>query len=233
MLKAEKMHTFTADPTRYVVDFYSRLYRVDKSDSPEQSRTSLLRRSRPHIFSLTPRESMLDLGAGRQVFERQLIAAYGTPKCPIVTVDIANIPAEKLLMKDRENIFHIRADGSELPFENGSFSLAVSNMALDLMPKKAFTELYRVLKSGAHSILNLHHPFLIPDNIDEMMLSPKLGKSEKSILDFWEYLRINDVLFRNPDEIINSLSNIGFQVEKAKQATDLNDKWWEVDLVKK
>lgn len=235
MPNTERLHTVITDPSRHLIDFYSKAYRKRKSDSPKQSRASLLRRSIPHILSLAADKLMLDLGAGRQVFEKQFIQRYGTPKCRVITVDFADISAKKLLMKDEKNVFHIRADGSELPFANESVFLVVSNMALDLMPKKTFVELYRVLESGAHAILNLHHPFLIPDNINELLSNPRMSKSEKSVLVFWDYLKTNDVLFKNLNEIMSAFSSVGFQVQSAKQARDPGptDKWWEVDLVKK
>lgn len=225
--------TSTFEPKRHLEGFYSRLYRGEaNSDSPEQTKTSLLARSASHILALRETDIMIDVGSGPQIIPRQL-KAYGHPKCKIVTVDMADIPEHKLLMKNRSNVTHVRADGSKLPFENETFSLAVSNMALDLMPREAIPELSRVLKPGAKTFLNLHHPFLIPENLDELLLDPKIKKSQKRALDFWQHLKRNGILFKNPAEIENAFTSAGFNIVKIKEVDNHSDKWWEVDLVKK
>lgn len=221
------------EPKTHLMGFYSNLYRGEaNSDSPEQTKTSLLERSASHILSLREDDVIIDIGSGPQIIPRQL-KSYGHPKCRIVTVDMADIPKHKLLMRDRSNVAHVRADGSKLPFQDESFSLAVSNMALDIMPREAIPELSRVLKPGAKAFLNLHHPFLIPENLDELLLDPKIKKNQKRALDFWQHLKKNGILFNNQAEIVNSFASAGFNIVRVEEANNSSDKWWEVDLVKR
>ncbi|MFZ4520862.1 MAG: arsenite methyltransferase [Bacteroidales bacterium] len=50
------------------------------------------------------------------------------------------------------NVEFIRGDIEEMPIENGKVDVVVSNCVLNLVPdkKKAFSEIYRVLKPGGH-----------------------------------------------------------------------------------
>ncbi len=226
--------TTAFEPRKHLEKFYSNLYRGDaNSDSPEQTKTSLLARSVSHIFSLREEDVIMDIGSGPQIIPRQLYKSYGPPKCKIVTVDMADIPEHKLLMKNRSNVTHVKADGSRLPFGNETFSLAVSNMALDLMPKETISELYRVSKPDSRAFLNLHHPLIIPENLDELLSDPRIKKGQKRALVFWQYLKRNNILFKNQTEIENAFVNAGFSIINIKEAGNSSDKWWEVDLVKR
>lgn len=51
-----------------------------------------------------------------------------------------------------ENVEFVRGDIEEMPFENDLADVIVSNCVLNLVPdkQKAFSEMFRVLKSGGH-----------------------------------------------------------------------------------
>ena len=219
------------DPVVATRDFYSEIYLRFKQDSPDSSRTSLTRRAKHLLSQLTEEESVLDLGAGRQIFEREYARSYGKPTCQIVTFDIAKLRKRQLLTSSFR-ASHIRGNGERLPFKNESFSLVLSNMALDFMPEIAIDELYRVVKPNGHVFINLHHPDLIPENLDELLNNKKLKKQERSVYEFWKFLRDNDKLLQDPDEIRTKFFSRGFRIIRLNEATDNRDKWWEVDLVK-
>jgi len=214
--------------------FFSRSYAnySYKSDSPEQSRISLLKNSRMLISELNESDCVLDLGAGKQVFERQYFNAYGKPSCNIVTLDIAELDKYQLLVGGHERTTHIIANGAILPFNHDVFSLIISNMALDFMPDSAKKEVYRVLKPGGHALINLHHPFLIPDNIDDLLNNRKLKEGCRIRLEFWKYLKEHGILFESSEKIRGTFTNYGFTVDKIAEVGDGRDKWWEVELNK-
>ncbi len=64
-------------------------------------------------------------------------------------IDKAKINAEKLGFT---NVDFILGEIEQLPLENSSSDVVVSNCVLNLVPdkKKAFTEIYRILKPGGH-----------------------------------------------------------------------------------
>lgn len=220
-------------PTKLLMNYYSRLYQGQKHDSPSESMVLLRRRVRKNINRLGSTDWVLDLGAGRQIFERGYRSAFGEFPCGVVTIDIAEIQRVKLLSKGRYS--HIRGDGSILPFEDETFSLAFSNMAIDFMPAEAKGELRRVLKSNSLVHLNLHHPSLKDEDIEELLSEArkrKLTTNEKQVLAFWKYLKDNQILFRDEQEIESTFIACGFDVKQVKSRKSPSGKWWEVDMVR-
>ncbi|MBN2682728.1 MAG: arsenite methyltransferase [Bacteroidales bacterium] len=100
-------------------------------------------------------DSVLDLGsgAGNDCF----VALHYTGDSGNVTgldfteemLQKANKNKEKLGLK---NVSFVKGDIEEMPFENNSFDVVISNCVLNLVPnkEKAFSEIFRVLKPGAH-----------------------------------------------------------------------------------
>lgn len=98
---------------------------------------------------------LLDLGsgAGNDCFvARSLVGETGK----VVGIDFtdemlkkANTNLEKL---GYTNIEFVKGDIENMPLKNDSFDVVISNCVLNLVPSKerAFSEIYRVLKSGAH-----------------------------------------------------------------------------------
>jgi len=64
-------------------------------------------------------------------------------------INKANINLEKTGFK---NIEFVKGDIEKMPFSENKFDVVISNCVLNLVPdkEKAFTEIYRVLKPGAH-----------------------------------------------------------------------------------
>lgn len=219
------------DPSKLVCDFYSAMYHHDKQDSPDKSRHSLKRRARKYFANLPTAVFVLDLGSGRRIFEKEYFCSFGPPNYEIVTLDFAEIDRNQLLV-DRPNLFHIRADGKKLPFNNECFSGAVSNMAIDFMLPEALDELQRVLKAGSVVLINLHHPSLIPEDINDVLKNKSLSSRKKVVLTFWKYLKDDHVLFESEEQIRKVFKSAGFEVNNVQEARDKTDRWWEVDMVK-
>jgi ubiquinone/menaquinone biosynthesis C-methylase UbiE len=100
-------------------------------------------------------DTVVDLGsgAGNDVFvARAIVGDEGKVIGLDMTeemVDKANLNKTKLGYKNVE--FHL-GDIEDMPFENNLADVVVSNCVLNLVPdkQKAFSEIYRVLKLGAH-----------------------------------------------------------------------------------
>jgi len=209
-------------------------------DSPGKSRSSLIERVYPYISSLRKDSLVLDLGAGRQIFEKEYEDKYGKPECDIITLDIAKIPKERLLAKDYQ---HVLATGRALPFKNETFAALISNMAFDFMLPETLTQLHRVIKQGAWIFLNLHHPSLTDYDIDteiarlnRQMKYKKNIKPQKilqlAVYQYHKHLRDNRLLFETEDQIRKVFGIGGFEVKGIEIKSDQNNKWWEVDLRK-
>lgn len=216
----------------------------NKDDSPDESRASLIKRVHPFIDSLPKGSTVLDLGAGRQIFEKEYEDKYGKPSCQIVTLDIAGIQTNRLLVHGYP---HIQASGRQMPFPDEQFNAVVSNMAFDFMLPEALLELQRIAKSGASIFLNLHHPSLVNYDIDrelnrvarKMRHEGQFRKANKEKLRLkravflhHKHLKDNRLLFETHDQIARYFSEGGFDIKSIELKSDSNDKWWEVDLAK-
>lgn len=216
----------------------------NRDDSPDESRASLIRRTHPFIDSLPKGSRILDLGAGREIFEKEYDDTYGKPKCQIIAMDIARIPEERLLAHGYP---HIQASGRQMPFPDEQFDAVISNMAFDFMLPEALPELQRVAKPGASIFLNLHHPSLLKYDIDEELnkvtrkmryetqsrkTNYKKLRLKRAVFLHHKHLRDNNLLFETHDQIEIYFCEGGFDVTSVEIKSDPSDKWWEVDLVK-
>lgn len=216
----------------------------NRDDSPDDSRASLIKRVHPFIDSLPQGSVVLDLGAGRQIFEKEYEDKYGKPPCRIVSMDIASIPKDRLLA---DGYPHIQASGRQMPFPDEQFDAVISNMAFDFMLPDALPELQRVAKSGASIFLNLHHPSLVNYDIDreQSKVARKMRhegqfrrtnneklRLKRAVFLHHKHLKDNRLLFEIPEQIEEYFSEGGFEVANVEIKSDLSDKWWEVDLVK-
>jgi hypothetical protein len=103
------------------------------------------------------------MGAGKQILERELQQnprfRKVADRVQIVTLDIALLGKHQLLA---DQVQHVVADGSQLPFAANTFDIVYSSMAIDFMPREAaFSEIRRVSTSDASFHFNFHHPDLI------------------------------------------------------------------------
>ena len=119
-------------------------------------------------------DTVIDLGsgAGNDVFiARSIVGESGK----VIGLDFteemifkANSNNEKLGYKNIEFKF---GEIEQMPFENDTADVVVSNCVLNLVPNKhkAFSEIHRILKSGAH--------FCVSDIVLKGELNPELKKS--------------------------------------------------------
>ncbi len=229
------------DPVGESHAFYSLYYRLEKSDSPVKSRESMISRMSASISNLSSNDIVLDIGSGIQILEAEYVALNGLPKLKFVTLDISEPDSRQRLLTP--NLEHIVASGTNVPFTDNSVSLAVSNMALDFIPKNALQEIARILKPGAQLLLNMHHPSLIPPDLNRRIrsLEQKLRfqtrpADEKQVLkraslQHKRYLKDNDVLYKSSDQIRETFEQYGFKIQRIEQAFG-GDTWWEADMSK-
>lgn len=119
-------------------------------------------------------DTVIDLGsgAGNDVFiARAIVGDVGR----VIGIDMTEAMIEKADKNNSklgyENVEFKLGEIEQLPLESGIADVVVSNCVLNLVPdkQKAFAEIYRVLKSGAH--------FCVSDIVIKGELNPELKKS--------------------------------------------------------
>ncbi len=216
-----------------VTTVYSNYWQREKVHGPDEARTSLARRVRPVLTALETTDFVLDLGAGRQAMERQIMRNWRKQiDCNFVTFDIAELKASQLLR--RSSVMPIRGSGAHLPFRNGVFSAAISSMGLELMPTEAIPELARVLKSGASAHLNVLHPSISSWKRDDLLKPTQYArKNDKMYSDFWgHYARENNVFGKGDAIIEDVLQEFGFDIERIETVRSHNTSWIEIDATR-
>lgn len=137
-------------------------------------------------------------------------------------IEKANINKKKLGYKNVE--FHL-GDIESIPFENGIADVIVSNCVLNLVPdkNKAFSEMYRILKTGGHFCIS--DIVIIGEMTDELKRSAEMyAGCVSGALQQDEYLQIiektgfNKIEIKKskvitlPDEVLNKyLSDEGLK----------------------
>jgi len=105
------------------------------------------------LASIKPGETVLDLGSGAG-FDAFLAAARVGPTGHVIGVDMTPEMIEKARANAAaggdENVEFRLGDIENMPVEDGSVDLVISNCVLNLVPDKAkaFSEIVRVLKPG-------------------------------------------------------------------------------------
>ena len=137
------------DPYRFVARWYDRLF------GPMNRALRLL-----GLRMFRPREGMtiLDVGCGTgahlEIYERYGCALYGIDPSP------AMIEIARGRLGDRAGL--CLGDASAMPYEDRSFDLVISMLALHEMDhstrSSAISEMTRVLKDSGHVLLIDHHP---------------------------------------------------------------------------
>ena len=173
-------------------------------------------------------DTVVDLGsgAGNDVFiARAIVGAEGK----VTGIDMTEAMIEKANFNNKKlgynNVEFKLGDIENMPLVNDYADVVVSNCVLNLVPdkRKAFSEIYRVLKPGAH--------FCVSDIVIKGEMSEELKKSAEmyagcvsGALQQTEYLKIiDDAGFKNveikktknnelPDELLsNYLSGKGLR----------------------
>ena len=161
---------------------------------------------------LKPSQSVLDLGsgAGNDIFiARSIVGDRGR----LTGLDFSEAMTRKARANAEkmgyDNIYFITGDIEDMPLETGGFDVVLSNCVLNLVPdkKSAFSEIFRVLKSGGlFSISDIVLEGSIPESIQEAAeayVGCVSGAMQKE-----EYLEIvraggfSDVTIRKEREIV-------------------------------
>ena len=144
--------------------------------------------------SIKEGDSVLDLGsgAGNDCFvARAIVGETGK----VTGIDFTDAMLEKARANNAKlgfaNVEFVKGDIEEMPLADNQFDVIVSNCVLNLVPDKikAFSEMYRVLKSTGH--------FCVSDVVIKGELPEKLQKDAEMYagcvsgsIDINEYLRI-------------------------------------------
>lgn len=244
---------------------YSLFYETNVSDTSPESRRSIIIRLNGAIPGMRRGGVILNLGSGRQPLEDEHIKEFGVPGIVysetgayvhaynFLTVDHAALDEDQLLAREAPHVSHIRASGDKLDMiADASIDIAISNLALDFMPREAVAELYRVLVPGGKVFLNLSNSRLVTsDNLDDSFArlnkkmfgnkwnrrKPQKTKDVQELLMLRNRRMLRDAhwLFEDKDQIRNAFTAYGFSVtcitpfqEQDKDRSRL----WEVDLQK-
>ncbi|MBI2029401.1 class I SAM-dependent methyltransferase [Candidatus Gottesmanbacteria bacterium] len=205
----------------YALNYNRVLY---KHDSPDQSRVSMTQRIKNYLIGGIPIPNILDIGSGPQSIEKQLLdmrrIKYPT-RYNFFSLDKARIAKARLLAK-KYKVDHVPADGTILPFPDSKFGLVFSNHAIDFMPRVAINEAYRVLANYGIAIFYLHHPSMIPEDLNQA--------DNKDVRGYWSYLKENNLLFSSREQINKTLQNAGFtDITVSINRDELEgEQWWEV-----
>lgn len=170
---------------------------------------------------IQPGNVVVDLGsgAGNDVFiARKLVGDKGK----VIGIDMTEAMIEKANLNNSKlgyaNVEFKLGDIENIPLDNNSADVVISNCVLNLVPdkRKAFSEIFRILKHGGH--------FCVSDIVVQGKLSEQLKKSAElyagcvsGALDMDEYINIiKEAGFKNieikksrridlPEEILKSL----------------------------
>lgn len=145
---------------------------------------------------LEPGQTVVDLGSGAGLdafVARRVVGESGF----VIGVDFvpemvekARMNAEKLAI---ENVRFVKGDIEDLPLDDETADVVLSNCVLNLVPnkKRAFAEMYRVLRSGGH--------FCVSDIVSDGDLPGAVGRSAElyagcvgGVIDEAEYLDLLD-----------------------------------------
>ena len=118
-------------------------------------------------------DHVLDLGsgAGNDCFvARAIVGNEGAVTGLDMTESMIRKARENCRKLGYDNIDFVEGDIEQMPFEDNSFDVVISNCVLNLVPdkSKAFSEIFRVLKTGGH--------FCVSDVVVKGALPEKLQK---------------------------------------------------------
>ncbi len=230
------------------------------SDTPEQSGQSLAEDTRKILERFATQDSIapfkiLDIGSGRQVFEKWLTKSFkvaaarnrqspkkSKPAYKIFSLDKAPIDREYL---ESNPYLHVQADGKRLPFADNTFDIIVADHAMtqiDLKTSKddknevyvGEREIWKALKMGGRAFLRLDTPELAQESdTEEEPFGWKPSKHWEQLDAYRQAAHEQGLIFTTANEIRDTYTKMGFVVVGVNSAHGKEDhEWWEVSLVK-
>ncbi len=116
-------------------------------------------------------DTVLDVACGLGESARFLSSAYG---CTVLGVDLSrNLLQRTGFARDHLNTLFLVGDGEQLPFKDNTFTSAVSECSMCLMPdfKQALREFFRTLKPGGKlGITDVSASGPLPPELEEILL---------------------------------------------------------------
>lgn len=102
---------------------------------------------------LQPGEQVLDLGSGAgtdSIVAAQMVAPHGRVTGIDMTAEMLAKARRAITEIELENIAFVAGDVEDLPFDDESFDVVISNGVIDLLPDKetVFAEIHRILLPG-------------------------------------------------------------------------------------
>ena len=146
------------------------------------------------LTEIKPGETVLDLGSGAGI-DVFLSAKKVGPRGKVIGLDMTDemlaSAKENAKKADIKNVEFKKGEIEDMPIESNSIDLVISNCVINLVPdkKKAFKEIYRVLKpKGRFSVSDMVIRGNIPEEIKEDMEA--WAGCVAGALDKDEYLKI-------------------------------------------
>ena len=211
--------------------FYSDFYADgDDHDSPRASRVRMARRILNETQRCNDMQQVLDIGAGRGAVEDILRRRDEANGLTLISFDIATITKDKLLSLDRRT--HVQADSRDMPFADGIFDLAFSNLSIDMLRRNqnpdyetALRQTRRVLGLGAVLLLSLHSAKLFKK------LSRQYTGDHDMTADYFNGNKADNPFYDSQELIISDLKKADFKEIEIEKIKDKKEEWWEVRAV--
>ncbi|WP_339883735.1 methyltransferase domain-containing protein [Vreelandella maris] len=182
----------------------------------------------PHAFNV------LDMGCGTGVWTQRLAERY--PRAQITGLDLAPGMLEQARQRHGESIHWQPGDAAALPYDEHSFDLVFSNLAVQWCPDigAVMAELYRVLTPGGQA----HITTLLPGTLEEiafawqrpeaLLQTPDRAIVERAILDHGLTITRQTITaerFYYPDlkAVMASIKGVGAQISRPQASLSRND----------
>jgi len=164
---------------------------------------------------------VVDLGCGAG----QNAISLAKSKAVVTAVDFSSrqlIEAEKLALKEEVSIKFINSDVADMPvLKDEIFDIAISACTMAFVPdlEAAFSEAYRIIKTGGNFIVSVMHPlqYILDGEEDAMYFNSAYPFKPRLLKWRWDFedrsIRFQHYL-RSISEYHNCLTKAGFMVKK-------------------